>query len=216
MPKAVGASSGSSIGPPLKPGRTRDQRRHLQDQRQGHDVNVKPALFGGLAQEREVLGMRRAFLGGGHAGAGVDLLGLVEGVEQFLLRRLRHVAEDRQESRLHDKAGRLVGALLAQDHAARRRLGVRIDADRREGGRVEHGAMVGAVDQHDRVVGEVGIELVAGQFAAFGQVGAVVAIADDPLALLDPELLDVLLEHGDEVGDLGDRGRRAARTRWPT
>ena len=85
-----------------------------------------------------------------------------------------------------------------------------------EGGRVEHRAVIGAVDQHDRVVGEVGVEVVAGQLAALGEVRAVIAVADDPLALLDPELLDMLLQHRDEVGDLGDGADGRARTRWPT
>ena len=67
----------------------------------------KQALLGGLAQELEVLGVGGAFLGRGHAGAGIDLLRLVERVEQLLLRRLGHIAEDGQEGGLHDKAGRV-------------------------------------------------------------------------------------------------------------
>jgi hypothetical protein len=70
--------------------------------------------------------------------------------------------------------------------------------------------MVGAVDQHDGVVGEVGIEVVPGRLATVRQIGNVVAVSDNPFAGLQVELLDVALQHLDDVGDAGHRPHRRA------
>jgi hypothetical protein len=66
------------------------------------------------------------------------------------------------------------------------------------------------MDQHDRVVGEVWIEVVDGRVAAFREESAVESVADDPLALSGLALLDVLLEGGDDSGDVLD-----SADRWP-
>ncbi len=68
--------------------------------------------------------------------------------------------------------------------------------------------MIGNVDQQHRVIGEVGVEVVAGDIAALlGAVG-VVTIADDPLARGGLYLGHVLLEHANDVGDRLDRADR--------
>ena len=155
--------------------------------------------------------MRGALLGGGDALAGVDLLGRLEEVEHLVLARLRHLGEDRHEGRLHEEAGRLVRAGLAGDQAARRRRRVGSDVEGLQRQRVEHGAMVRDVDRHHRIVGEEGIEIVAGHLALLGEAGGVVAVAHHPGALGQLELRHVLLERRDDVGDRLDRPDRRQR-----
>ena len=164
MPKA--AAVRQLHRPALKVGKIfLHQRRHVENERQGHDVEIEFALIRRLAQELDLGRVGRAFLTGGHARACVNLLRLMESVEQFLFTGLGHIGEDRQEGRLHDEAFRLLRSLLAQDQPARRGLGRGADADLLEGGRVQHRAMIGAVDQHHRIVGEMRIDIIARDLA---------------------------------------------------
>ena len=154
--------------------------------------------------------MGRAFLTGGHARACVNLLRLMESVEQFLFTGFGHIGEDRQEGRLHDEAFRLLRSLLAQDQPARRGLGRGADADLLEGGRVQHRAMIGGVDQHHRIVGKMRIQIIARDLALVRKIGDVIAIGDDPFAGLGLEFFRVRLERLDDVGDGRHRPRRHA------
>ena len=70
--------------------------------------------------------------------------------------------------------------------------------------------MVGTVDQHDGVVGEGRVEVVDVQFAALDEVGAVIAVPDDPVAGLESEFAYMLLQNGDEARDAADRSGRHA------
>lgn len=67
--------------------------------------------------------------------------------------------------------------------------------------------MVGAVDQHHRVVWQHGIQVVARALAAVGQIRHVVAVADHPVTRCHRVGRHELLEHALDVGDARDRPR---------
>lgn len=184
------------------------QLRHLQNQRQAHHIQIEPPLLAPLADQLEVFGVGGPLLNGGDSLAGIDLLGRVEALKQLLLRGLGHGREDRQEGRFHQQPIGFAAAHLAQDQTASWRWSRSVDAHRSKAGRVEHGAVVGAVDQHHRIGREQGIQIVAAELAAIAEIRDVVAVADDPFPRLHRLRGHVLAQHPQDVGDAAHRSGR--------
>ena len=144
--------------------------------------------------------VRRALMGGGDAGLGVEHLA-GPGPVDFLLRGHRlGLLHDREKGRFHDESPGFLGAGLAHDHAARRGLGLRADAVFLQREAVHHRAVHRDVVDADRIVGEGLVEVVAIEQPAVGHDGVVIAVAHDHFALGDLAFRGVFLQFGDDAG----------------
>ena len=181
---------------------------------QRHHVEEQARLRRGALEQRELRRAGRAVLDRRVAVARVVELRGAQRFELLLGARLRKLRRGLEERGLHDQARRLLRARLARDHPARRRRRARADPDGLERRRVQHRAVARLVDQHDRVVRERRVEIVARHLALLGEALLVVAVRDDPLARAARLL--VRIERRDQLGDVRRPCRPAAAPRWPS
>ena len=166
----------------------------LGDEGIGDDVDEEFPFLRAALEDLEIGDVGGAFVGGGHAGGGEDLLTFDQGGDLRVGRGLGQLGEDRQEGGLHQQAFGLVAAGLSNNHAAGRGRGVGADVVFLHRQRIQHRAVKRDVADHHRIVREMGIEIGGGELAAFRVDAVIVAVAHDDLPLGDVLLGDELLD----------------------
>ena len=183
-------------------------RRHIEHQRQQHQINAQAPFAGTPLKQVQIAGHRGAVLHRGDALGGVEPLGRLKLPQPLVVRRLGHVHKQRNERRFHHQPCGLSAAGPAHDHPTGRVRGAGVITRQGQSAAVEHGAMVRVMDHHHRVLRKQRIEIGLVEVAAIRETIDVVAVGDHPLALAGGMARHMLTQHLLQLGNAGDRARR--------
>ena len=170
------------------------------------EIELQPRLRRRAGQKGKFSRLGRAFLHMGIAVAGIGDLRRIERGEALLLGWLRQFGRGQREHRRFEHQPGIAAIGHPGHHAAGRHRGLFGYAESGQRRAVGHQPVHGEMQHDHLVIGQGAVQLGPGDMAALGQLVLIIAPDDHPVARRDPAPRYLILERGEQMGNVAGFG----------